>query len=294
MKAQRLVQLVLFAVLALSLLVNCNKASGPNQTLDKLTVRSVEVVDSEGRTIAAIEENDSLPGNAIIALLDAQGIAKCIISSTDQGGQIVVNNQVGETIAAILSWNRGGALHLTDGMEGQIFEASAGANGASTTLSVEHVDAAAGRTRYPKHYDFLNDVANQAVILNLADWTLLRMIARFNCREALTDDLIKTSFDAAWGGANTKLVVVVNTEPQPALSSSHLGRGRFSLTDRDLKAVCSKAFSQILRSVSTECGSLGVDPAHIKVVLLVNGFEIASWTNSSIQLKGEESMKTLE
>jgi hypothetical protein len=136
-------------------------------------------------------------------------------------------------------------------------------------------------------YPFLNAVANDHYALARADYFLTDLIARENCEEFLTDDLIKISLRAYWGNADTCLRVFVDTRPQPQFESNVSGNGRFRITDREVKVVFTDAAHSVMRKVDYCCKLFGFEADRILISFSLRGNTIGSYFHSTFSLTGE-------
>lgn len=140
-----------------------------------------------------------------------------------------------------------------------------------------------GRKRCP----FLSDFYNEEIPLTMADWEVLYFTAYNNCEEYLTDKLIQESCKAFL--LEMGLTVTVNTKTQSPWNV-YLGEGRFSVSDRELRAAYIEAAERVLENIRiyfSEEGS-GLSDQEITINFAIRGSPIGTWRGGSFKLAGEE------
>lgn len=126
------------------------------------------------------------------------------------------------------------------------------------------------------------------------DWTMLTLdlTAYHNCYAYLSEKLVKTSLRAfyspAVGHLPGALLILVDTDTQPAWNV-HVGAGRFSVSDREVRVAFSEAadyiYENILNaSLKERLTQLGYD---IVIEFSIRGAKVGTWTNGTIKLAGE-------
>lgn len=132
------------------------------------------------------------------------------------------------------------------------------------------------------YYKWAPEEFNEPHTLTEAEFRVLRMNAEMNCRDHLTDRLVKTSFLAVC--FNDTLQLYVNTNCQPSWDT-HIGNGRFSVSDRELRATYGEAGANVMKYV--EVYLPGVDKERVLVFFAVRGIDVGIWCNGVMKLEGE-------
>lgn len=133
----------------------------------------------------------------------------------------------------------------------------------------------------------------------------LRITAYQNCEEALSEKLTKTSLRAYYSpdyvnmlvgaGEETTFTVYVDTKTQPTWNV-HLGQGRFSASDREVRLAYQEAADYVFETmiepslpIAYTHPSESEEPTDVTFVIhfTVQGYEVGTWTNGVMKLAGE-------
>ncbi len=119
------------------------------------------------------------------------------------------------------------------------------------------------------------------------EWGSLYLTAYLNTGGwALTQKLNRTSFTVVPSTADgLKLEAEVNTTCQPTWNF-HLGQGRFSVSDREVRAAYEEAGNYVFENYIKPAFSQ-VSRNEVKITFFIQGYEVGTWHNGVMKLKGE-------
>ena len=132
-------------------------------------------------------------------------------------------------------------------------------------------------------YPYLPDDSD-LYIPTWADWQRVRTNAARNCEEYLTDRLKRRSFVITQGPDHQ--VVGVDTWPQPDWLDAWKGKGRFSCSDRELRATYQEAAEATMITVKSYFS--GATTENTLVSLTIMGYPVGVYWNGKLTLEGEE------
>jgi hypothetical protein len=182
-------------------------------------------------------------------------------------------DETGKKGVELLVSEKGSSLRLFDKWGFELIVAS------EVPLSTKPYDPFDPKTWYRDSY-----------VPDATEWKILNMTTVHNCSGwALTDKLVKTSFVinriSSLGDPDLKLRAFVNTATQPSWNN-HLGSGRFSVSDREVRAAFLDAGNYVFTSIIQQ-SFYDVAPNDVEIVFYIQGFEVGTWYNSVMTLKGE-------
>ncbi len=127
------------------------------------------------------------------------------------------------------------------------------------------------------------------VIPTSIQWDTLRMVAEQNVLGwALTQKITKLGLTAFYDESADKddihLYLSVNTNPQPVWNT-HTGGGRFSVSDREVRAAYKEAGDAVLGIVNSYLPVLS--PTQIRIMFYVNTYPVGTWHDGVMKLAGE-------
>lgn len=141
-------------------------------------------------------------------------------------------------------------------------------------------------TNKMKMYPLLSDGFNQPYLPTKADWKCLDMVANNNSEAAITDKLTRISFNAIL--MRDKMFILVDSKTQPTWDF-YLGKGRFSISDREIKVAYQEASEKILKELRNyfPMPDSGLDDNEIEIMFYINGATVGNWKNGVFKLEGE-------
>jgi len=138
-----------------------------------------------------------------------------------------------------------------------------------------------------KGYPFLSDSYNAEHIPIFAQWMELEFTAVHNHESYLTDKLVRT--DCVAYLLEDRLSICVDTRTQPGWDV-YLGEGRFSVSDRELRAAYTEATNRILKDIRIYFPEKesGLSDQEIEIAFAIYGSEVGVWKGGVFKLEGEE------
>ena len=146
--------------------------------------------------------------------------------------------------------------------------------------------AVASNQEYKKH-SYLSDLFNVECTPTFADWSALKFTAANNSEGFLTDKLIRTGCLLLL--MEHELEVFIGTHTQPDWNM-YLGNGRFSVSDRELRAAYIEAVDEILSMIRTYFPEEESDLSdhEIAMYFAIHGTSVGTWQGGVFKLGGEE------
>lgn len=135
-----------------------------------------------------------------------------------------------------------------------------------------------------KKYPYLSNLYNESYTPTFADWRALDLTAAHNNESYLSDKLIKTGFGVYL--LPTGITVGVGTKTQPSWDT-YLGNGRFSVSDRELRAAYLEAVEEIFEIIDLAFIGSGLQRSHVKIIFSIRGSDVATFKNNQLKLEGE-------
>lgn len=196
-----------------------------------------------------------------VVVVDEAGRERVVIRGDENGGQLEMFNKGGEKQVE---------LQFTEGVGGSILIKSPLG---SSLLN--------GRTLWLGESILWEDRLKALYLtayLNTGGW-------------ALTQKLSQTSFTIDAGliplpaPDGVKLEVQVNTTCQPTWNF-HLGQGRFSVSDREVRVAYEEAGNYVFEKY-IQPAFPKVSKNEVKITFFIQGYEVGTWRNGVMKLKGE-------
>ncbi len=230
------------------------------EAADVITAREFRVVDEEGKEIA------SLGGTSPMLRLSSDDWTTSIFPG--------VLSLVSDSGAVLLTAGQGPSLHFSD---------AAG----EPKMRIE-MNAQEG-LRYP----YLPAKYSEIYIPTVAGWRALQLSTYLSGYTGLSDRLQLTGFKAwfpAYGelhGPSPGLLLAVNTTTQPGWNT-HLGKGRFSCSDREVRASYKEASREIMKHVRTEGYFPEIADQNVYIGFMIHTYKVGIWHGGTMKLEGEE------
>lgn len=146
-------------------------------------------------------------------------------------------------------------------------------------------------TFYDSAGELLLYMSESSYVPSMEEWSSLLTTAYNNSQIYLTDNLLATSMTVEylwWNAIQSGLPsyhIAVNTTTQPGWSV-YMGNGRFSVSDRVVRAAYNAAAQYIVTQLLR--GNLTERPHDdILITFYIHGAEVGYWTNGMMTLAGE-------
>jgi len=137
-------------------------------------------------------------------------------------------------------------------------------------------------------YPYLPAEYSELYLPTKAEWRGMQLTANQNCEGSLSDKLIKTHLQTFV--LPTGIILSVDTKPQPGWNV-YLGNGRFSCSDREVRAAYAEAAD---RGSGTDIMNLvrlslpGIADEDVVMHFYIRGGSVGTWTDGVMTLVGDE------
>ena len=122
-------------------------------------------------------------------------------------------------------------------------------------------------------------------IITDKDLVALELTAYSNNTDFLTERLQQTSFTAYWHFDTHELHLFVDTRPQPDWPT-YLGNGRFSCSDREVRAAYEEAATNVMERVRYYFPR--ITDRQVTIDFAVLGAPVGTWRGGRMVLEGEQ------
>ncbi|NPV54739.1 MAG: hypothetical protein HPY71_14690 [Firmicutes bacterium] len=208
----------------------------------------IRLGNPEGKTGVLLEAAK----DGSLRLDDPTGEAGVLLRASQHGGAVGVYNQTGKLGVALSAVKEGGfvSIHNPQGVS-------------AVTITQD------------------------SVVPENNDWKAFKLTARLNTGGwALAQKLNQVSFTVVPSVVDRlKLEAQVNTTCQPSWNF-YLGQGRFSVSDREVRAAYEEAgnyvFEEYIQPVFSQ-----VSKNEVKITFFIQSYEVGTWRNGVMKLKGE-------
>jgi len=153
----------------------------------------------------------------------------------------------------------------------------------SFLLIVPAILYAPGGSASEGYYKWVPEEYSETWTVPRAAYSALDMTAYYNNTAYLTDRLIRTGLMAY--ALRDTLEIRVNTACQPTWDT-HIGNGRFSVSDRELRATYGEAGTSIMTNI-VEIYFKEIDRSRVMVYFAIHGIVVGVWCDGVMKLKGE-------
>ena len=134
-----------------------------------------------------------------------------------------------------------------------------------------------------RKYPYLPEKYSEAYTPTLAEWRGIVLCSICNSSSYLTDRLLRCSMVAVAKPAH--LFVNVDTKTQPGWNT-YLGNGRFSCSDREVRAAYEEAAAEGMQFVWVLFPE--ISESDVQIEFQIQGALVGTWQGGKMTLEGEE------